>query len=226
LSSLIETRMIRRSVVRIWRKRTTYLEESDFKMIPNEEALNREGSSFPGGTDMTSIVDILYSSLYQFAVGLTKNESDSADLVQQTFLTFSQRLDQIRDFSKIKHWLFTTLRRHFLLRIRRHKKHPEVQFLSDVHDFPAGDPEAWRSLDARSVQEALLQVDERYRVALELFYLNNLSYKEIVDTLGIPIGTVMSRLSRGKAQLKSILWDKFYGDGRMQRMRGSDIPKR
>jgi Sigma-70 region 2 len=125
--------MIRRSVVRIWRKKTTYLEESDFKMIPNEEALNREGSSFPGGTDITSIVDTLYSSLYQFAVGLTKNESDAADLVQQTFLTFSQRLDQIRDFSKIKHWLFTTLRRHFLLRIRRHKMHREVQLLSDIH---------------------------------------------------------------------------------------------
>jgi len=207
------------------RRKTTYLEESDFKMIPNEEAHNREGSSFPGGTDITSIVDTLYSSLHQFAVGLTKNESDAADLVQQTFLTFGQRLDQIRDFTKIKHWLFTTLRRHFLLRIRRHKKHPEVQFLSDVHDFAAGE-EAWRSLDARSVREALLQVDEKYRAALELFYLNNLSYKEIVDTLGIPIGTVMSRLSRGKAQLKSILWDKFYGDGRMQRMRGSDIPKR
>jgi RNA polymerase sigma factor (sigma-70 family) len=209
LSSLIETRIIRRSVVRIWRRKTTYLEESDFKMIPNEEALNREGSSFPRGTDITSIVDTLYSSLYQFAVGLTKNESDAADLVQQTFLTFGQRLDQIRDFSKIRHWLFTTLRRHFLLGIRRHKKHPEVQFLSDIHDFPAGDPEAWRSLDARSVQDALLQVDEKYRLALELFYLNDLSYREIVDTLGIPIGTVMSRLSRGKAQLKSILRDKL-----------------
>jgi RNA polymerase sigma factor (sigma-70 family) len=140
---------------------------------------------------------------------------------------FAQRfVDQIRDFSKIKHWLFTTLRRHFLLRIRRHKKYPEVRFLTDIHDFPAQDPEVWRSLDARSVQEALLQVDERYRVALELFYLNNLSYKEIVDTLRIPIGTVMSRLSRGKAQLKSILSTSFYGDGRMQRMRGSDIPKR
>jgi len=178
-------------------------------MISNEEPLNREESSFPGATSITSIVDSLYSSLYQFAVGLTKSESDALDLVQQTFLTFGQRLDQIRDFSKIKSWLFTTLRRHFLLKIRRHKRHPEVQFLPDVHDFRAGDPEVWRSLDARSVREALLQVDEKYRVALELFYLNNLSYREIVDTLGIPIGTVMSRLSRGKAQLKSILSDKF-----------------
>jgi hypothetical protein len=57
----------------------------------------------------------------------------------------SQRLDQIRDFSKIKSWLFTTLRRHFLLKIRRYKQHPEVQFLSDAHDFRAEDPEVWKA---------------------------------------------------------------------------------
>jgi RNA polymerase sigma-70 factor (ECF subfamily) len=179
------------------------------KMISKEEALTRDASSFPGGTDVTSMVESLYSSLYQFAVGLTKSESDALDLVQQTFLTFGQRLDQIRDFSKIKSWLFTTLRRHFLLKIRRHKRHPEVRFLPEAHDFPIEDPEIWRSLDARGVREALLKVEEKYRVALELFYLNNLSYREIGNTLGIPIGTVMSRLSRGKAQLKWILWDKF-----------------
>ena len=179
-------------------------------MIPNEEILNREESNFPRGADIiTSIVDTLYNPLYQLAVGLAKSESDAADLVQETFLTFGQRLDQVRDFSKIKSWLFTTLRRHFLLKIRRHKKHPEVQFLPDAHDFPTEDPQVWSSLDARSVREALLQVDEKYRVALELFYLKNFSYREIVDALGIPIGTVMSRLSRGKGQLKSILWKKF-----------------
>jgi RNA polymerase sigma-70 factor (ECF subfamily) len=178
-------------------------------MISNEEVLNRDESSFVGEADVTSIVDSLYSSLYQFAVGLTKSESDAADLVQQTFLTFGQSLDQIRDLSKIKSWLFTTLRRHFLLKIRRYKKYPEVQFLPEAHDFATEDADVWRSLDARSVREALLKVDEKYKVALQLFYLNNLSYREIVDALGIPIGTVMSRLSRGKAQLKSILWDKF-----------------
>src|SRR6516162_8443825 len=102
-------------------------------------------------------------------------------------------------------------RRHFLHKIRRYKKHPEVQFLPDAHDFHAEDPEVWRSLDAGNVRDALLEVDKKYRVALELFYLNNLSYREIVDALGIPIGTVMSRLSRGKAQLRSILWRRHQG---------------
>src|SRR6516164_11765875 len=124
-------------------------------MISNGEALNRDARSCPGVTDITSIVGSLYSSLYQFAVSLTKSESDALDLVQQTFLTFGQHLDQIRDFSKIKSWLFTTLRRHFLFKIRRHKQHPEVRFLPDAHDFRAEDPEVWRSLDERNVRDAL-----------------------------------------------------------------------
>jgi RNA polymerase sigma-70 factor, ECF subfamily len=195
-------------------------------MIADKEVTDRGEINFTGGADVTPIVDVLYGSLYQFAVALTRSESDAADLVQQTFLFLIQRLHQIRDFSKIKCWLFTTLRRNFLIEVRRRRKCSEVEFRPDVHDFRAGDPEAWRSLDAQKVREALLQVDEGYRVALELFYLRDLSYREIGEALEIPIGTVMSRLSRGKAQLKSSLSTSFYGDGGMQRMWGSDIPKR
>jgi RNA polymerase sigma-70 factor (ECF subfamily) len=68
-------------------------------------------------------------------------------------------------------------------------------------------------LDALTVRSALLQVDESYRTALQLFYVENSSYREIGKALDIPIGAVMSRLSRGKAQLKSILSRPFYGDG-------------
>ena len=101
-----------------------------------KKPLTREGSSFPGGTDTTSIVEVLY-----VAFGLTRSESEAADLVQQTFLVLIQRLEQIRDFSKIKCWLFTTLRRNFFIKIRRHRKHPEVEFRPDVHDSPVGDQE-------------------------------------------------------------------------------------
>ena len=128
--------------------------------------------------------------------------------------------------TKIKCWLFTTLRRNFFMKVRQRRRHPEVEFLPDVHDLPTVDPKPWKSLDGPTVRKALAEVGETYRTALELFYLNNLSYKEIGGTLEIPIGTVMSRLSRGKAQLKSILSASFYGDGGMQRMWGADIPKR
>jgi RNA polymerase sigma-70 factor, ECF subfamily len=195
-------------------------------MIANKETAGDGENNFTGGTDATLIVERLYGSLYQFAVGLTRSESDAADLVQQTFLSLSQRWHQIRDFSKIKYWLFTTLRRNFLVKVRHRNRHPEVEFLPNVHDLPAADPEPWNSLDAGTVRRALFQVDQTYRTALEFFYLSNLSYKEISEALEIPIGTVMSRLSRGKAQLKSILSASFHGDGGMPRMWRSDLPER
>jgi RNA polymerase sigma-70 factor (ECF subfamily) len=195
-------------------------------MIANKEVTDQREIHFTGDKDVTPVVEVLYGSLYQFAVGLTRSESDAADLVQQTFLSLIQRLNQIRDFSKIKCWLFTTLRRNFLIEVRRRRKCSEVEFRLDVHDFRAGDPEPWRSVDTQKVREALLQVDQAYRAALELFYLSDCSYREIGEVLAIPIGTVMSRLSRGKAQLKSILSSNYYGDGGMQGMWGSDIPKR
>jgi RNA polymerase sigma-70 factor, ECF subfamily len=173
-------------------------------------ATEHKKTNFSGGTDVSPIVDVLYGSLYQFAVRLTRSESDAADLVQQTFLTLIQRLHQIRDFSKIKYWLFTTLRRNFLIEVRRRKKYSEVEYLPDVHDFEARDPEAWRSLDAQRLREAFLQVEPIYGTALELFYRSNLSYREISKVLEIPIGTVMSRLSRGRAQLRSILSANSY----------------
>ena len=125
---------------KVLRKKATHLEESEIKVIANKEATDHGESDFTGCTDVTPIVDRLSGSLYQFAVGLTRSESDAADLVQQTFLSLSQRLHQIRDFSKIKCWLFTTLRRNFLIKVRHRRKHPEVEFLPDVHDLPTVDP--------------------------------------------------------------------------------------
>jgi len=98
------------------------------------------------------------------------------------------------------------------MEVRHRAKHREVEFLLDVHGLQTEDPSHWSTLDALTVHRALLQVDELYRTALELFYLKNLSYREIGTALEIPIGTVMSRLSRGKAQLKSILLRVIYSD--------------
>jgi Sigma-70, region 4 len=82
---------------------------------------------------------------------------------------------------------------------------------------------ALKELDGFAVRKALMQVDETYRTTLELFYVSDFSYREIGKALDLPLGTVMSRLWRGKAQLKSILSKDFYGDGSMQGMWGTDI---
>jgi RNA polymerase sigma-70 factor, ECF subfamily len=151
------------------------------------------------------IVSEHYAALYRFGFALAKNESDAADLTQETFLILAKHHEHIRDPEKIKSWLFTTLRREFLRRIRTQAAHPEVQSRPEEHEIPAIRPSALRSIDAKLALAALEKVDESYRCALKLFYLGDLSYKEISLTLGVPIGTVMSRLSRGKEQLRRAL---------------------
>jgi RNA polymerase sigma-70 factor, ECF subfamily len=145
--------------------------------------------------DLEAIVGRFYASLYRFALSLTKNEAEAGDLTQQTFYILAQRAHQIRDISKVKCWLFTTLRREFLRVVRTQSNHPHVEFRPEIHDSPSISADALRALD----------IEPTYRTAVELFYLSELSYKEIAETLDIPIGTVMSRLSRGKEHLKAIL---------------------
>jgi RNA polymerase sigma factor (sigma-70 family) len=162
--------------------------------------------------DLQAIVSEQYAALYRFGLALAKNESEAADLTQETFLILAKHQEQIREPERIKCWLFTTLRREFLRKVRIHTAHPEVEFQPEEHEVQAMEPSALRSIDARTALAALLMVEESYRPALELFYLGDLSYKEISVTLGIPIGTVMSRLSRGKEQLRRALATALEGD--------------
>jgi RNA polymerase sigma-70 factor, ECF subfamily len=176
----------------------------------------------PKGLNLQEIVSEFYSSVYRFALTLTRNEIDASDLTQQTFFLLSRHADQIRDTTKIRAWLFTTLRREFFRIIRRRAEHPEVEFKTDEHDPPTMDSAAMRSIDAQSVLQAFEKIDPNYRDALELFYLGELSYKEIADQLQIPLGTVMSRLARGKAQLKAVLADA----GELEQERIAQLPKK
>ena len=152
------------------------------------------------------IVNDFYQDLYRFAYSLAKNQADATDLTQQTFYRFATKGDTIRDKSKTKSWLFRTLKNDFLSQARRSQKFQHIPLEDAGPELPdEQSEEPSRSVDSHLVVEALQKVDETYRIALSLFYMKGLSYKEIAHTLEIPIGTVMSRLSRGKAQLKSAL---------------------
>jgi RNA polymerase sigma-70 factor (ECF subfamily) len=154
---------------------------------------------------MESTVSRFYAPLYRFALFLTKSEAEAVDLTQRTFFILARRSDQIRDVSKVKCWLFTTLRREFIRSVRLQSNHPHLELRPDIHDSPSVASYAERAQDAKFVVEALSRVEETYRIALELFYLGELSYQEIAQALQLPIDTVMSRLSRGKDQLKALL---------------------
>lgn len=125
--------------------------------------------------------------------------------MQQTFLQWARKGHTLRDLDKVKTWLYTTLYREWLAITRREKMHEHVEFEPDLHGGEAdAAPEAPR-VDSATLQRALDELDVNYRAPLVLFYMRELSYREIAETLGIPIGTVMSRLSRAKDALRCAL---------------------
>jgi RNA polymerase sigma-70 factor (ECF subfamily) len=155
--------------------------------------------------EFEDLVSAHYESLYRFAISLCHSEAEASDLTQQTFLRWAQRGFQLRDRSKAKTWLFTTLYREFLGGQRRSTRFPHVEIDDAGSDLPHTEPDTVNQLDGQSVMEALNGLDETYRAPLMLFYLKEHSYQEIASILAIPIGTVMSRLSRGKEQLRKRL---------------------
>src|SRR5215510_5245917 len=156
--------------------------------------------------DFEGLVARFYEPLYQFAFSLTRSEADACDLTQQTFYVLATKGHQVREVSKIKTWLFTTLYREFLETRRRQTRFPHFELNQVAAELPPVPPTI-NQLDATQVVEALAQVDEIYQAPLSLFYLEDCSYKDIAEILEVPIGTVKSRLSRGIAQLQRCLAD-------------------
>src|SRR5882724_9686483 len=119
-----------------------------------------------------------YEALFRFAMSLTRMESDAQDLTQQTFYVWATKGHQLRDVSKVKTWLFTTLHRLFLETRRRQNRF--------VHDVEGGDAEPLLDVsaepidaaDASDVLRALAKVDETYQAAVALFFLEDCPYKE------------------------------------------------
>ena len=147
-----------------------------------------------------------YEPLYKFALSLTRAEADARDLTQQTFYVWAAKGHQLRDLSKAKAWLFTTLHRTFLASRRRHARFPE-HGLEEVaiEDLPAYSPNVANVVDSPQVLSALANVDEIYQAAVALFYLEDCSYREIAEILEVPVGTVKSRIARGIEQLRRLL---------------------
>ena len=161
---------------------------------------------------METTVETHYAGLFAFALSLAGNRDDACELTQEAFCRFASKGHQIRDRAKIKTWLFTTLYRVFLGWKRRETHLPHVEMSSVEPELPHLAPEAAEGADAGLVMDALLQLEDRYRAPLMLFYLEGHSYQQIADILDTPIGTVMSRLSRARAELKRRLVERTGGE--------------
>jgi RNA polymerase sigma-70 factor, ECF subfamily len=151
------------------------------------------------------IVGDYYEPLFRFALSLTRMESDARDLTQQTFYVWATKGHQLRDISRVKTWLFTTLHRAFLETRRRQIRffHHNLEEVSD--ELPVLPADVTDQADRSVVLPALARVDEIYQAAVALFYLEDCSYKDIAAILEVPVGTVKSRIARGVAQLREIL---------------------
>lgn len=151
--------------------------------------------------DFEMVVEEHYQKLFRFAMSLVNNSAVAADLTQQTFFIYANKRGQIRDAGRTKAWLFTTLHREFIALKRKEARHPEYEITMLEAELPSVSPEALRDLDVKLVLHALELLDERFRVPLALYHLDDLSYREIAELLDVPIGTVMSRLARGRDHL-------------------------
>lgn len=158
-------------------------------------------------SEYEDLVAAHYAQLYRFALSLARNEADASDLTQQAFYLLAAKGGQIRDQAKAKSWLATALYREFLSSRRRGNRFEHVSVEQDAAELPSVEPNLARNLDGSAAIAALQNVPEPYRAPLTLFYLQDHSYQEIAEILDIPIGTVMSRLSRGKAELRGLLAD-------------------
>jgi RNA polymerase sigma-70 factor (ECF subfamily) len=159
--------------------------------------------------DFEQLVHRYHEPLYRFALSLTRREDQAGDLTQETFFLWASKGHQLRDKSKAKSWLFTTLYREYLGSRRRESRFTITDLESAGPDIPVVQPAMFRQIDGATVMNSLGEVDELYRTPLTLFYLDEMSYAEIAQALDIPIGTVMSRLSRGKELLRRMLHDQM-----------------
>ncbi len=158
-----------------------------------------------GPVDFEWLIQQHQAALYRFALSLTRNETDAGDLVQETFHTWATKGHQLVDSSKARSWLFTTLHREFLASRRRVVRFPHHE-LEDVEaELPGVPPPIPQVLDGETLMACLGRTDEVFRGPVALFYLEDYSYPEIAEILGVPLGTVKSRISRGLLQLQRML---------------------
>jgi len=153
--------------------------------------------------DMRTLVVDHHRDVYRYAYRLTGRVADAEDLAQQTFLIAQQRLHQVRQPERVLSWLFAILRTCYLKSARKSVPLPASGIELDVDGIPDGTAE--KPIDEELLQAAIDELPDEFKLVLVMFYFEECSYKEIAEKLQIPIGTVMSRLTRAKGRLRTRL---------------------
>ena len=151
--------------------------------------------------EFENLVKLYYRDLYRFGLSLSASEADACDLTQQTFYIWANKRDQLRDPSSVKSWLFTTLHREFLKSCRRQKRFVDESAGEAIENTSEVSADCVNRIDSQTLLRILGEIAEDFRAPLVLYYMEDLSYKEIADVLALPLGTVQSRIARAKIQL-------------------------
>jgi len=162
-------------------------------------------SQIPDTVDLEEAVQLYYKDVYRFALYLARNEADAADLTQYAYEQLVLKHHQIQEAGKVRSWLQSTLYRKFIDQKRRIIRFPQEELHEEHPAALTRPPAPGDQIDAKAAVAALEQLEDDLRFPLTLFYLNSSSYKEIAETLDLPMGTVMSRLYRGKEKLYQLL---------------------
>jgi len=162
----------------------------------------------------------LLPNLYSAALRMTRNPVDAEDLVQETYLRAYRGFSGFEEGTNLRAWMYRILTNTFINSYRKKQREPVTVQEDDLDEWylydklgengvePSAEAEVIRSMPDEDVQRALEALPEGFRLAVLLADVEGFSYKEIAEILGIPIGTVMSRLHRGRRALEKALWER------------------
>jgi RNA polymerase sigma-70 factor (ECF subfamily) len=172
--------------------------------------------------DFSKLAMEYMGSLYSAALRMTRNPADAEDLVQETYLKAYRAFGSFKEGTNLKAWLYRILTNTFINSYRARKRRPEQTDIDDVEDLylyrrlggleavaagRSAEEEVLEHFTEGDVKAAVEALPEQFRMAVLLADVEGFSYKEIADILDIPIGTVMSRLHRGRKSLQKTLHD-------------------
>ena len=170
----------------------------------------------------------LVDELYGAALRLTRNPSDAEDVVQETYLRAYRGFAGFRPGTNLRAWMHRILMNVFISGYRKRRREPQTVSEEEIPEWslydrlvgagaePSAEAEALARLPDEDVQRALEEVPERFRAPVLLADVEGFSYKEIAEILGVPIGTVMSRLHRGRKALEKALWEVMRDRGMIE----------